>query len=115
MGESSKSLPSSCGSPILHGHAVRHVERLEAVHRLCGAAPRGENAGSMASRNGSASVAPMPRSTVRRGNDLVRKAMRRLLLQLLPINQCRAASFEPVSRIRNAGLSTIPRMSDDQR
>src|SRR5437762_2583999 len=31
--------------------------------------------GSMASRNGSATVAPRPCRTVRRGNDLVRKAM----------------------------------------
>jgi hypothetical protein len=29
----------------------------------------------MASRNGSATVAPMPRRAVRRGNDFVRKAM----------------------------------------
>ena len=37
--------------------------------RIAAAMPRSENAGSIASRNGRARVAPSPRSTVRRGND----------------------------------------------
>ena len=59
----------------------------------------------MAFKNGSATLAPSPRSTVRRGNDFaVRKAM-----SVVSSNQFDAAP------IKNGGLFTIPTISDDQR
>jgi hypothetical protein len=67
---------------------------------------RGENEGIMASRKGSATVAPNPRSTVRRGNDFVKKAMS------VSLYQSEAVGDLP---IKKAGLSTIPKMIDDQR
>ena len=111
------------GSPVLHGHAVGHIEGLEAPGRASAAARMG---GSMASRNGSATVVPSPLRIVLRGNFLERKFNSGLLLAacLLRVPLCSALSGRPgrfyfgagaAFRMRNAGLLTIPRMSDDQR
>ena len=102
--------------PVLHGHPVRHIERLEPVHRLRGARPRRENAGSIASRNGSASVAPSPRRTVRRGNDFVRNAIS-VSFSSASVRDLRGPSRKlfwsvrrrpAAARIRNAGLFDNP-------
>ena len=59
----------------------------------------------MASKNGSAIVAPIPCRMVRRGNDLGKG-----------ISVFSSSQFDAVweARMRNVGLSTIPMMIDDQ-
>ena len=53
--------------PLLHDHAVRHVDDTEAATALAGVCACAASAGTMPSSSGSASVAPRPRRTVRRG------------------------------------------------
>ena len=52
-------------------------------------------------------VTPSPRSTVRRGNDFVKKAM-----SVFSLHQSEAVGDLPIEKV---GLSTIPKMIDDQR
>ena len=105
--------------PVLHRHPVRHIESLEPMRRLARRrSPRSENAGTIASRNGSAMVAPSPRRTVRRGNDryqdihgsFLHKQTARTLddprYQIADQRYCCAAASRTISVARPADRST---------
>ena len=69
IGVNSKPAPSGRRRPLLHHHAVRHVDDAEArAAPVAGVCAVAVSAGTMLSSSGSASVAPRPRSTVRRGS-----------------------------------------------
>ena len=73
--------------------------------------------GAIASRNGSATVAPTPRRTVRRDKGFAVMMLMPLMSVLMSArSRPRRLNRHSAARlIRNAGLSTTPRMIDDQR
>ena len=75
-----------------------------------------DTAGAIASRNGSASVAPMPLRTVRRGNDLSIKVMS-AVSSPAPCYGADSwfAAASGAARIVNCGLRTMPVTIADQR